>query len=211
MNTHPWSQQSQALKESDTSLSGSYRPSAIGFLITDASLKPLSANQEAIAVLTYSQSDKRPESLAAAFESKLRTNLLRRRASPTALPKPLQFSSGRRSYFCRAFLLDSAVDAANSPSVLLILERCVSESMALSQVVDEFRLTRREQEAVGLLVEGLSNKEMADRMKISENTVKALLRLLMAKMKLSSRAGVVATMLTLMMSRGEKRTSPSGE
>jgi DNA-binding CsgD family transcriptional regulator len=50
-------------------------------------------------------------------------------------------------------------------------------------------------EVVALLVEGLTSKEIANRMKISSNTVKAFLRLVMVKMGVSTRSGVVGKII----------------
>jgi DNA-binding CsgD family transcriptional regulator len=61
----------------------------------------------------------------------------------------------------------------------------------LHDLLLQFDLTPREQEAVMLLVEGLTSKEIAQRMKISPNTVKAFLRLVMVKMDVSTRSGIV--------------------
>ena len=172
----------------------------LGFLVVDAMLKLLSANPEAIAILTYPEKDGRPQSLAEAFERKIRRHLVRGQGSLTALPTAFQFNSGRRTYFCRTFDLDGNGKAPNGAAVVMVLERGISESLALSQVAAQFHLTRREQEAVALLLQGLGNKEMADRMAISANTVKALLRLVMVKMGVSNRSAVVATVLGLTMS-----------
>jgi len=65
----------------------------------------------------------------------------------------------------------------------------------LLQTSQEFHLTHREQEVLGLLIMGLTNKEMADRMGISANTVKAFVRLVMLKMGTSGRSGIVAKVL----------------
>jgi len=173
---------------------------ALGLLVADASLRPLSANHEAVAILTYSGKDSTPLSLGEAFDKKIRRHLARSQGALTGAPAPLQFTSGHRIYFCRAFLLDGNRHAPGAAAVVMVLERGVSGSLALSQVAEQFRLTRREKEAVNLLLQGLGNKEMADRMAISANTVKALLRLVMVKMGVSSRSAVVATVLGLMMS-----------
>jgi DNA-binding NarL/FixJ family response regulator len=45
-------------------------------------------------------------------------------------------------------------------------------------------------------VQGLSSKEIADRMNISSNTVKTFLRLIMIKMGVSSRMAVVRKIIT---------------
>jgi DNA-binding CsgD family transcriptional regulator len=65
----------------------------------------------------------------------------------------------------------------------------------LSHVAQQFRLTRREREALEYLLRGLSTKEIANRMTVSANTVKAFLRLIMVKMAVSSRSGIVAKII----------------
>ena len=65
----------------------------------------------------------------------------------------------------------------------------------LLQTSQEFHLTNREQEVLKLLIMGLTNKEMADRMGISANTVKAFVHLVMLKMGTSGRSGIVAKVL----------------
>ena len=65
----------------------------------------------------------------------------------------------------------------------------------LLQTSQEFHLTHREQEVVRLLIMGLTNKEIADRMGISANTVKGFVRLVMLKMGTSGRSGIVAKVL----------------
>jgi len=66
----------------------------------------------------------------------------------------------------------------------------------LPQVSQEFHLTRREREALEHLLEGLSSKEIANRMNVSPNTVKVFLRLIMVKMGVSSRSGIVVKIVT---------------
>src|SRR6266576_52569 len=83
-------------------------PSVLGFVVADASLKPLFANHEAIAIMTCP----RPPSqrLAEVFHKKVRASLLRAQSSPTNRSRAhavAHFKSGRRTYFCRAILLDN--------------------------------------------------------------------------------------------------------
>jgi DNA-binding CsgD family transcriptional regulator len=52
-------------------------------------------------------------------------------------------------------------------------------------------LTPREQETVRLLANGFTNKEIAARMGVSVNTVKAFLRSVMLKLGVTTRAGIV--------------------
>ena len=49
----------------------------------------------------------------------------------------------------------------------------------------------REAEAALLLVGGLTNKQIAARMQVAANTVKAFLKIIMLKMRVPTRSGVV--------------------
>jgi len=55
--------------------------------------------------------------------------------------------------------------------------------------------TRREQEVLEYLLQGLTSKAIANRMNISPNTVKAFLRMIMIKTGVSSRAAMVGKII----------------
>ena len=77
------------------------------------------------------------------------------------------------------------------PAFAVMLERDAASSFsALTEISQEFDLTQRERETVEFLMQGLTSKEIATRMNISPNTVKAFLRLVMVKMKVSTRSGI---------------------
>ena len=63
---------------------------------------------------------------------------------------------------------------------------------AAQAVVDHVVLSTREREILGLLADGLGNKQIAARLGISANTVKTHLELLFDKLDVSSRAEAVA-------------------
>jgi DNA-binding CsgD family transcriptional regulator len=67
--------------------------------------------------------------------------------------------------------------------------------MAVTELGEQFDLTARERETVEYLLQGLTSKEIAVRMQISPNTVKAFLRLVMVKMGVSTRSGIVGKMV----------------
>jgi DNA-binding NarL/FixJ family response regulator len=75
-------------------------------------------------------------------------------------------------------------------------QRLIHRLMAASRLADESnrapRLTRREQEALVLLVEGLSNKELARRMRISPHGAKRLVGNILAKLDCPNRTMAVA-------------------
>ena len=72
----------------------------------------------------------------------------------------------------------------------LLLERNRT-SLHVLEMARAFHLTQREREAVEYLAQGLTSKEIAERMRISANTVKAFLRLVMIKTGTSTRSGIV--------------------
>jgi DNA-binding CsgD family transcriptional regulator len=106
---------------------------------------------------------------------------------------------------CRSFVLETRVNGEfPSPAHVLVLERKASNITALSEANEKFGLTPREQETIQLLMEGLTSKEIAERMKISPSTVKSFLRLVMVKMSVSTRSGIVGKVLG---SRSESASS----
>jgi DNA-binding CsgD family transcriptional regulator len=164
--------------------------SAIGFLLLDSLLNAISFNAEATQILSY------PDKLANVtrpdvfLTGKICSSLINR--------KPLskssfvtEFRSGRRCYFCRAFLVDSQARDHADPSIAVLLERGPSGFVPLSQVSQQFNLTQREREVLEYLLQALSSKEIANRMNVSSNTVKAFLRLIMIKTGVSSRSAIV--------------------
>jgi DNA-binding CsgD family transcriptional regulator len=101
------------------------------------------------------------------------------------------YKSGNRRYMCRSFRLECSQSGEKRYWVGLLLERYSSGVAALTELSKHFDLTCRERETVELLLQGLTSKEIANRMNISPNTVKAFLRLVMVKMDVSTRSGIV--------------------
>ena len=179
---------------------------AVGFLLLDSSLRPAAFNAEAIRILCYPSqlADlKHPDVFLA---GKIRDGLLTR---PPSRESPLvtEFRSGRRRYLCRAFLIDSDGKRPSEPGIAVLLERAPSGSIPWSPISEQFNLTPRERDALEHLLQGLSNKEIANRMNVSPNTVKAFLRLIMLKMEVCSRSAVVAKIMMI----EPQRLSPSDE
>ena len=166
----------------------------IGLVIVDASLNVVAANAQAIQILTFpvgSEKARRPSIL---LREKLRSLIPRSSQKESANVR--EFRSGRRTYLCRSFALDASVSGGLVfPTHVLMLERRASNNTALSDAHEKFGLTPREQETIQLLMEGLTSKEIAERMKISPSTVKAFLRLVMVKMSVSTRSGIVGKVL----------------
>jgi DNA-binding CsgD family transcriptional regulator len=164
-----------------------------GFLLLDNSLGPVASNQEAVRILTYPNLPERIKRIDVFMADKIRTALVSRQAT-NGLDFVKEFKSGKRRYFCRSFRIETA---SKSMPVLaaLLLERSSSGITAVAQIGQEFELTQREKETVELLIQGLTSKEIATRMKISPNTVKAFLRIVMVKMGVSTRSGILGKVI----------------
>ena len=170
--------------------------SGVGFLMLDCSLTVVSFNPVAAAILGH------PDKVAKLAGSRdLLTQEIRSKLVNWPYPGEsvfvTEFLSGRRRYFCRAFLVDSSAQASGQPSIVILLERGPSGLIALSQVSEQFNFTQRENEVLEYLLQGMGSKDIAKRMNVSPNTVKAFLRLIMIKMGVSSRSAIVGKIVML--------------
>lgn len=86
-------------------------------------------------------------------------------------------------------------NGAREALMVLHLKRDDSAYHPLAQVGAYYNLTERELETLKGIALGLTNKELAQRMNISPNTVKTFLRLVMVKMGVTRRTGIVAKLL----------------
>lgn len=161
-----------------------------GFILLDTKLHPVAYNSEAVQILCFPMKPDRVKQVPLFLSDKIRSSLLNRHNSGE--PEFVrEYKSGQRTYTCRAFHVDCGADRKMPFDVALLLERHLSGVAALGDLARQFDLTTRECETVALLLEGLTSKEIAARMSISPNTVKAFLRLVMVKMDVSTRSGIV--------------------
>jgi DNA-binding CsgD family transcriptional regulator len=165
-----------------------------GFLLLDTSLNPIAFNSEAVRILAYPTNPERIKHTTTLLADKVRLSLLSHRTSEELEFSKL-FKSGNRRYTCRAFRLDCNERGKPNFWIALLLERFSSGTAAVTELSKQFDLTARERETVEFLLQGLTSKEIATRMSISPNTVKAFLRLVMVKMDVSTRSGIVGKMV----------------
>lgn len=167
-----------------------------GFILLDPSLRPVAYNLDALQILSFPTKPDRIKQVPIFLYDKIRSILLN--GGHAEMPEFVrECKAGRRTYTCRAFHIDChSVGELQAPiSFAILLERHASNAAALSDLARHFDLTTRECETVALLLEGLTSKEIANRMQISPNTVKAFLRLVMVKMDVSTRSGIVGKAL----------------
>lgn len=168
-------------------------------MLVDSSLHVLYANREAVRILAYPAAPATGQALDSDIVKKVRALLENRPPSP-AQPALTALVSGRRRYLCRAFALGSEsgsqfTTASFQPGIAVLIERDHQAFVRLAQVSDQYHLTSRERETMALLLLGLTSKQIAERMHVSPNTVKAFLRLIMLRMSVSTRSGIVGKIL----------------
>lgn len=180
--------------------------SGAGLLLVSSDLKPIYVNAEAIQILAYPEPPKSINSLDNFLAHKIQTVLLAD-GNGSGAAFAAEFISGRRSYLCRPFCLNSQSNKTRAhPALAVILERSSPKSLDACQVAARFHLTPREQETLQYLMQGLTNKEIAQRMNISSNTVKAFLKLIMMKMGVSTRSGIIGKAVSPILKCGPQVT-----
>lgn len=165
-------------------------PSNNGFLLLDAGLNLIASNGPALQILCFPSGADRIKQPKVFLADRVRTALVdhKNQDSPVFVK---EFKSGKRRYICKNFQVDCNGQHPSQPAFAVLLERnAVTNQSALSDISKQFDLTQRERETVEYLLQGLTSKEIATRMGISPNTVKAFLRLVMVKMKVSTRSGI---------------------
>jgi DNA-binding CsgD family transcriptional regulator len=162
---------------------------ATGFVLADLDFQLVYANRAGLQILSYPREP--GEASAIAFvQRRIRSIFTVERF--TVHLQATRFLSGRRCYLCRPFLVESP----DRPTMAaLVLERHDSDQLPLADAGQRFRLSRRESETVQYLVLGLTTKEMAKRMGVSPNTVKQFVRLVMSKMRVTTRSGIVGKLV----------------
>lgn len=167
-------------------------PSRVGVLLLNSEFHPIHYDAEAARVLAYPAKLDGLPSLDAVLPIESHPQLAKLSAGGPQFK--VQFNSGRRRYRCRVLLLNSENHHRSrlQPKFIVFLERQVTQTVDITRWGQEFQLTTRERETVELLLEGLTSREIADRMGISPNTVKSFLRLVMVKVGASSRTGIIA-------------------
>ena len=164
-----------------------------GLLVVDSSLGVVAYNGEALQILTYPELPEKIRQLDNWLSNKIRVDLVGRQTPPKFVEG---FRSAKRTYLCRSFPLELKGHQSNGTGssgglLIVMLERRSNDASKISEISQRFGLTVREQETVQYLLQGLTSKEIAQRMKISPNTVKAFLRLVIVKMNVSTRSGII--------------------
>lgn len=167
-----------------------------GFILLRHSFEAVAYNSEAVHILAF---PRRPELLKDPHTFLRRTirSKLVARARLGGFDFVTEFVSGNRSYTCTVLEMQGPdIDNAESqPTRALLLQRSASPWQVRRRTCNRYGLTPREQQLIGLLVQGLTSKEIAGLMHLSPNTVKTFLRLIMTKMNVSTRSAIVGKIM----------------
>ena len=172
----------------------SWITTAPGLILLNSSFAPIAFNPEGAAILTYPKRSCRGRFETPPIPPEILEEIRAHRLTEV-LSVVIPFQAGRREYICYVFPITFCCTGSEEPVFALILQRSSSADETVYRVASQFNLTEREREALQGISIGLSSKELATRMRISPNTVKVYLHLVMVKMGVTSRAGIVAKIL----------------
>ena len=159
-----------------------------GLLLVGPRRNLIACNSEAVNILVYPAKPDKPQDLRSLVATKIPIDQF----SKDSQPKTVEFMSGRRRYRCTSHPLE--IHGKSAVTTAYLLHRCPSPELMLFGISARYNLTARERETTGYLLHGLTSKEIAQQMNISPNTVKAFMRLVMTKMGVTTRAGIVGRM-----------------
>lgn len=161
--------------------------------MADLNFRPIYANNAAFRILSYS-SEWHEANEEASAQERLQFILQATQYTSNTLSHA-RFVSGRRHYVCRSFLLDAREGDTRPQLVAVLMERHRQLQGGLREVSRQFHLSPREYETVLHLIKGLTTKEIAQSMRVSPNTVKQFVRLIMSKMSVTTRSGILGKLL----------------
>lgn len=106
---------------------------------------------------------------------------------------PILTAAGGLRCSLRSFLIDDHGKENPESHLLVLIEKVIEQHRVDTEKARrEFSLTRREGEVVGLICRGFTNREISEKIFISEYTVKVHIRNIMKKMKAGTRNEIFA-------------------
>lgn len=174
-----------------------------GILLLDLSLRSIAWDQGAASILKDGEpSFFNPQSASWIPQEIL--DVIRRRKLGDLAALKTYLRIGEPEYLCRAYLLEPVGPPMTQHLVAVHLERTSFAVETVYSCATEYHLTVREAEVLRGIAMGLSTKELATRLNISPNTVKAFLRLVMIKMGVATRGEMFAKLLESRGAAGER-------
>jgi len=176
----------------------------VGLILMDLFRHPIAIDAGAAVILRGANDSGVGLELASWFPPELAEILGRSEAAEMA-PLKTYVQIGKKDYACTAYRLEC--QDGTSAQALIAIHLAKVDGDVVYDTIAEYQLTTREMEALRGILTGLANKELAVRMKISPNTVKAFLRLIMIKMGVTTRSEMFAKIFSNLL---ESRLRASG-
>ena len=163
-------------------------PAEDGVILMDRLLQPIGMDEGAQEILNDIR-----DGLKTSFKSRLPKSLLDAcRTMGLQGNDYLRVHVAGRShgYKCRIHRIASSAPFPRETLVMIHITREFSTRRATRKLSQRYRLSPREEEVLLSLANGLASKEIAQKLRISPNTVKTYLHLIMRKMGVMTRSAI---------------------
>ncbi len=161
-----------------------------GILVLDMAFNPLASDRGAAAILDGGNDTPGPMAIPDDVMDVIRKTCA---AGHSSVSKPLTI--GRNRYFYRTYLIQSDHPTLPPAMIGVYIHAENNGIDPTTKIAAKHRLTEREAQALRGIAMGLSTREMAERMNISPNTVKAFVRLIMIKLGVTTRTAILLKIL----------------
>ncbi len=166
-----------------------------GIVLVDMSLNPLAADAGAAAILNCQEHGPGEDNFCLPHE--VSDAIRSQRPNDHSFPVT-HFQVGRQRYRSQAYLILSDYQGLGPAMIAVHVVEDVNGRDPITDIAAQYRLTAREREALRGIALGLSTKELASRMDISPNTVKAFVRLIMIKLGVTTRTAIIVKLLDIL-------------
>ncbi len=164
-----------------------------GIVLIDMSLNPIASDRGAVNILNAQQLNGTNGDPHVSVPAEI-LEAIRSRNPADLSSFSMHFLIGKRKYRCRSYVMHADTPGAK-PAIAVHFETDEQTADLVSQSAIEYNLSDREEEALRGIALGLTTKELADRMSISPNTVKAFVRLIMIKLGVTTRTAIIGRLL----------------
>lgn len=105
----------------------------------------------------------------------------------------------KENYCCRGFFLDDpTVSSKQTPHIMVLIEKVSKHRQVnLKGFKERFLLTERQMDLLELLLNGATNKEMADTLCVTEDTIKGHLKHIMRRLGVNTRTEILSMLFQL--------------
>ena len=164
-----------------------------GVLIFDVNNKLLYFNKEASEMIPEMQKATKTEGIKIPEEIYNLCNLVKSTASAASIVWEVEHSGLHCSL--RAFFIGGHGEDKKPTHIMVLIERIIEKhDIDFEKARTNFKITNRELEALRLLCDGLTNREISEKLSISEYTVKDYIKKIMGKMEVDSRSKIMVSL-----------------